>query len=286
MDVSPKRPGICKESCTKKLNNMEMAGQTIPGRPIEEGLTDLIKIVNPTNPTNPINSANTTNPVDPTNPVNLDDQPLRTRTDSPTSPRIKGPLNTEQPSQCTAGTIPQYYVGDIGPRIGKPTIYEPHVDLGEDIELARLREAVGQEAILCVHQAELNCCNREASDVLGQFIERTTGRGQDSIRNPLQGRLINRLGMVYQQRIGAISSWPQEGLTLGKNSLENSIPSSLHQNKYLDNWRILSKYKIRQGEPLKDYSQRFMAEATEVKGLFEKGCHTSLLRGILSLSEF
>uniref|UniRef100_A0A803PUR6 Uncharacterized protein n=1 Tax=Cannabis sativa TaxID=3483 RepID=A0A803PUR6_CANSA len=45
----------------------------------------------------------------------------------------------------------------------------------------------------------MNCRNREASDLIRQFNERTARSGQDVIRDHLQGRLIDRSSRVYRQ---------------------------------------------------------------------------------------
>uniref|UniRef100_A0A803QDY4 Retrotransposon gag domain-containing protein n=1 Tax=Cannabis sativa TaxID=3483 RepID=A0A803QDY4_CANSA len=58
------------------------------------------------------------------------------------------------------------------------------------------------------------------------------------------------------------------------------------QGQILARLENLVKIKQRQDEPLKDYSQRFMAEATRVTGLIEEGRYTAILRGILPLSDF
>uniref|UniRef100_A0A803PSB5 Uncharacterized protein n=1 Tax=Cannabis sativa TaxID=3483 RepID=A0A803PSB5_CANSA len=88
--------------------------------------------------------------------------------------------------------------GKLGQGISEPTTGEPHVDLGEDIELARLKEAVGQ-AILKAHQVEFNYRNREVNDLIRRFNERIIGRGQNLIRNPLKLSLINSSDRDYGQ---------------------------------------------------------------------------------------
>uniref|UniRef100_A0A803P9Z6 Uncharacterized protein n=1 Tax=Cannabis sativa TaxID=3483 RepID=A0A803P9Z6_CANSA len=120
---------------------------------------NLTDAANPANLASPRNLANTSNPIAPANLAN------------PTCPRIR-----------------------------EPTIGESHVDLGEDIELARFREVVDQvdqskepRAIGC------DAFTKQRYEFLRQLNERTMGIGQDLIRYPLQVRLIDRSGRVYNQ---------------------------------------------------------------------------------------
>uniref|UniRef100_A0A803NM83 Uncharacterized protein n=1 Tax=Cannabis sativa TaxID=3483 RepID=A0A803NM83_CANSA len=52
----------------------------------------------------------------------------------PSSAQLVGTFTTEHGG----------YAGETGSGVGNPSIDEPHVDLGDDTEFARLREAVGQ----------------------------------------------------------------------------------------------------------------------------------------------
>uniref|UniRef100_A0A803NIS2 Uncharacterized protein n=1 Tax=Cannabis sativa TaxID=3483 RepID=A0A803NIS2_CANSA len=101
--------------------------------------TDVANPANPANPTGLTKSTIITSPVDPANLVDPNEQPLLPRVDPPLAPQTEGFANVEQPPCTTSDSIPRYYAGKIGLGIG-----EPHVDLGEDFEFARLREAVGQ----------------------------------------------------------------------------------------------------------------------------------------------
>uniref|UniRef100_A0A803QJS1 Uncharacterized protein n=1 Tax=Cannabis sativa TaxID=3483 RepID=A0A803QJS1_CANSA len=94
---------------------------------------------NPANPEGPINSTNITGLVDLANSSGPNEQPLPSRVDPPLVPQIEGLVNVEQPPRTTTDSSPQYNAGEI--RLG---IDEPHVDLGEDFELARLREVACQ----------------------------------------------------------------------------------------------------------------------------------------------
>uniref|UniRef100_A0A803PCU4 Uncharacterized protein n=1 Tax=Cannabis sativa TaxID=3483 RepID=A0A803PCU4_CANSA len=89
-----------------------------------------------------INLATTVGQVDTTNLVGLNGQPLLPREDLPLVPRNEGMSNVEQPPSTMTRSGPQYYAGDMEPKIRDQTIGEPHVDMGEDPELARLREAI------------------------------------------------------------------------------------------------------------------------------------------------
>uniref|UniRef100_A0A803PTM4 Uncharacterized protein n=1 Tax=Cannabis sativa TaxID=3483 RepID=A0A803PTM4_CANSA len=106
--------------------------------------------LNPTNVANPTiltgttNLTTTTSQVDTINSVDLNDQPLQPREDPPLAPRTEGMTNVEQPPSTMTGSSPRYYASETERGIGKPAIGEPHVDLGEDLELARLKEAVCQ----------------------------------------------------------------------------------------------------------------------------------------------
>uniref|UniRef100_A0A803PSJ7 Uncharacterized protein n=1 Tax=Cannabis sativa TaxID=3483 RepID=A0A803PSJ7_CANSA len=159
-------------------------------------------------------------------PVDLNSRPLPPREDPPLVSPTEGRTHGRQPLGTIIGSRLRYYAGEIGPGVGQPTIGEPHLDLGEDLKLARLREAVGQAAlteeplavdcdiftqqrrkflrwmddqeyILRPHQMELDHCNREASNLIRWFNQRIDGRGQDLIRDPLQGRLVDRSERVY-----------------------------------------------------------------------------------------
>uniref|UniRef100_A0A803QHT1 Uncharacterized protein n=1 Tax=Cannabis sativa TaxID=3483 RepID=A0A803QHT1_CANSA len=71
--------------------------------------------------------------------LDLNNEPMPPKEDPPLEPPIEGRTHMEQPPGTTTGPSPWYYAKEIGPRIGKP-----HVDLGEDLELARLREVLCQ----------------------------------------------------------------------------------------------------------------------------------------------
>uniref|UniRef100_A0A803NHV0 Uncharacterized protein n=1 Tax=Cannabis sativa TaxID=3483 RepID=A0A803NHV0_CANSA len=101
---------------------------------ISVNLTDLANLANPTGTTN---LTNTTGQVDIANSVGPNDQPLPPRVNPPLAPCTEGLANMEQPPGTTTNSGPRYYTWEIGPGIG-----EPHVDLGEDFELARRREVV------------------------------------------------------------------------------------------------------------------------------------------------
>uniref|UniRef100_A0A803P5S9 Uncharacterized protein n=1 Tax=Cannabis sativa TaxID=3483 RepID=A0A803P5S9_CANSA len=70
-------------------------------------------------------------------------------------------------------------------------IGKPHVDLGENFGLARIKEAVyhvGQTKELCA--AKLDCHNREDSDLIRQFNDRTVERGISSSTTPPLGQTL------------------------------------------------------------------------------------------------
>uniref|UniRef100_A0A803NY71 Uncharacterized protein n=1 Tax=Cannabis sativa TaxID=3483 RepID=A0A803NY71_CANSA len=123
---------------------------------------DVANLVNPANPAGPTNSTNITSLVDPANPTDPNEQPLLPKVDPPLAPSTKG---------------------ESGLRIGKPTIGEPHVDLGKDFELARPRDYVGQVG----QTKELRIVG---CDVFTQ-------QRREFLRDPLQGRLVDRSGRVY-----------------------------------------------------------------------------------------
>uniref|UniRef100_A0A803PJ92 Uncharacterized protein n=1 Tax=Cannabis sativa TaxID=3483 RepID=A0A803PJ92_CANSA len=118
-------------------------------------------------------------------------------------------------------------------------IDEPHMDLGNDTELVRLREVVGQ-------------------------VQGEEG-GEDIPLRPGQ-------------------SWSPSGEFYPNPNEDNSTsqPSGEHTNR-------ISQYTgcndDEAKEPLKDYLQRFMTEATKVKNLMEEGRYTAIMSGILHLSE-
>uniref|UniRef100_A0A803PA02 Uncharacterized protein n=1 Tax=Cannabis sativa TaxID=3483 RepID=A0A803PA02_CANSA len=84
------------------------------------------------------------NTVNPINHVNLVDLAIPPRLEHPQKSHIEEHINMEQPPQSTIGAVPQCYAGEIGPQIGKIVIGELHLALGDDIELARPLEAIGQ----------------------------------------------------------------------------------------------------------------------------------------------
>uniref|UniRef100_A0A803QE51 Uncharacterized protein n=1 Tax=Cannabis sativa TaxID=3483 RepID=A0A803QE51_CANSA len=138
--------------------------------------------------------------------------------------------NMEQPSSPMTRFGPQYYAGETGPRIGEQTIGEPYIDLGEDLELAKVREVVcqvsetkepsavgcyafaqqrckflrwmdGQEYILPSHQAEVDHHNKEASDLVRQFNERTARGGGQALPRRFGGensKTLETIGLGCQ----------------------------------------------------------------------------------------
>uniref|UniRef100_A0A803Q753 Uncharacterized protein n=1 Tax=Cannabis sativa TaxID=3483 RepID=A0A803Q753_CANSA len=71
--------------------------------------------------------------------VDLNNRPIPQREDSPLTPPTEGRTHVEQPLGTTIEPRVWYYAGLTGLGIG-----EPHVELGENLELARLRETVCQ----------------------------------------------------------------------------------------------------------------------------------------------
>uniref|UniRef100_A0A803PIK1 Uncharacterized protein n=1 Tax=Cannabis sativa TaxID=3483 RepID=A0A803PIK1_CANSA len=99
-------------------------------------------VANPTNPASTTNLTNTNGQVDPNNLADPNDQPLSPRENPPLAPHTKSLTNVERPSGTITEPGPRYYVGETGPKIGEPAIGKPHVDLGEDFELAKLKKGV------------------------------------------------------------------------------------------------------------------------------------------------
>uniref|UniRef100_A0A803PAF1 Uncharacterized protein n=1 Tax=Cannabis sativa TaxID=3483 RepID=A0A803PAF1_CANSA len=106
--------------------------------------TNLTDVANPTNPARTTNLTTTTCQVDTADTVGPNGQPLSPSVDPPLAPCTEGLANVEQPLGTATNSSSQYYAGEPGPGIGEPAIGEPHVDLGEDLKLARLREVVCQ----------------------------------------------------------------------------------------------------------------------------------------------
>uniref|UniRef100_A0A803NIE8 Uncharacterized protein n=1 Tax=Cannabis sativa TaxID=3483 RepID=A0A803NIE8_CANSA len=171
-----------------------------------------------------------------------------------------------------------FYEKCYAARETRPRIGEPHVDLGEVLKLARLREVVcqanlieelcaadydvfvqhrrkfheeprvvdydvlaqyrckflrwmdGQECIIRSHQAGLDHRNREASNLIRRFNQRTDRRGQDLIKDPLQGRFFDRSHADQPSSLGTMTYVPLRGggqtLSQRSNSENNQIPTT------------------------------------------------------------
>uniref|UniRef100_A0A803Q9C6 Uncharacterized protein n=1 Tax=Cannabis sativa TaxID=3483 RepID=A0A803Q9C6_CANSA len=56
--------------------------------------------------------------------------------------------NLARPPQYHGGSFnksyPQVYAGKTGPRVGQPSVNEPNINVGDDSELEKLREVIGQ----------------------------------------------------------------------------------------------------------------------------------------------
>uniref|UniRef100_A0A803P4J6 Uncharacterized protein n=1 Tax=Cannabis sativa TaxID=3483 RepID=A0A803P4J6_CANSA len=79
--------------------------------------------------------------------VDLNNWPLPPREDPPQFPPTEGRILRRHHLRTTIWFRPWYYVGKTRVGIGESTVGEPHVDLGEDLELARVREAVFQVGV-------------------------------------------------------------------------------------------------------------------------------------------
>uniref|UniRef100_A0A803PD68 Uncharacterized protein n=1 Tax=Cannabis sativa TaxID=3483 RepID=A0A803PD68_CANSA len=155
-----------------------------------------------------------------------------------------------------------------------------------------------QKAILRAHQVELNCRNREANDLMRQFNEITTGRGQNLIRDPLQGRLIDRSGRqtIWQEQPvpSTRRCWRmRRQLWVDPPNPSGWEDQPINPQTWLAGQRNLAGltgqgrlvgHGVLAGQGYLSSQER--AEATKVKGLTEEGCYTAILGGILPLSEF
>uniref|UniRef100_A0A803P4W0 Uncharacterized protein n=1 Tax=Cannabis sativa TaxID=3483 RepID=A0A803P4W0_CANSA len=105
----------------------------------------------------PMNTADMVNPVTITGTINLDTTVGKTDLstlvdpsgtlvppglDPPLAPPTEGRTQRRQPFRITTRFELQFYDGGAGPGVG-----EPHLDLGEDLQVARLREVVGRPGL-------------------------------------------------------------------------------------------------------------------------------------------
>uniref|UniRef100_A0A803P5Z8 Uncharacterized protein n=1 Tax=Cannabis sativa TaxID=3483 RepID=A0A803P5Z8_CANSA len=146
-------------------------------------------MTNTVNPTNPDDLANLANTTNPVDPAN----PLNLN-NQPLPPRID-PSTTPQ-------TQEDIELSRLREAVGQVTQIEEPCVVGCDAFAQQRREFLrwmdDQAAILQAHLAKLNHRNMEVGDLIRQFNKRTTERGHDIIRDHLQGRLINSSGRVYE----------------------------------------------------------------------------------------
>uniref|UniRef100_A0A803NQ89 Uncharacterized protein n=1 Tax=Cannabis sativa TaxID=3483 RepID=A0A803NQ89_CANSA len=152
------------------------------------------------------NLATATGHEDTTNPVGLNGQPLPPTEDPPLAPHTEGMANMEQPPSATMGSGPQYYVGETGLIIGEAAIGEPHIDLGQDLELARFREAppanqltMGGQALPSKGWSAMNSCQNKGWPTLnipspkGLTGPKPSDLEQDRLRDSPVSAYINAL---------------------------------------------------------------------------------------------